>query len=199
MDSANQGDPLSRVPRAARLLARFPGPVAIAAGPVEGAIAVLGAEEIDGLPWAVEVGYTAAGRHLLTIRTVRSAAGLEPRGLTVESLASAVVNFVARDEAARAPEDRDLPAISEAEQRIMARITASRLTRQEVADAPTHATTLDVAGVAIEGQRVDIAGCSAVDLTWGDQSVYCAGAPHIVDALKLRSATPDDFDADGIR
>lgn len=103
MDSSNHGDPRSRVPRPAQLLARFPGPVAIAAGPVEGAAAVLGAEEIDGRPWAIEVGYTTAGCHLLTVRTVRSAAGLDPRGLTVESLASAVVNFVARDEAARTP------------------------------------------------------------------------------------------------
>lgn len=193
MDSSNQGDPRSRVPRPAQLLARFPGPVAIAAGPVEGAAAVLGAEEIDGLPWAIEVGYTTAGCHLLTVRTVRSAAGLDPRGLTVESLASAVVNFIARDEAARTPETSRPLAADEAENRVMAHIAASGLTRRQVAATPTHATTLDVNGVTIEGRRVDLAECSAIDLKWGDQTVYCAGAPHIVDALKLRAATPEDF------
>lgn len=194
MDSSNQGDPRSRVPRPAQLLARFPGPVAIAAGPVEGAPAVLGAEEIDALPWAIEVGYTTAGRHLLTVRTVRSAAGLDPRGLTVESLASAVVNFVARDEAARPPAAGRPLAAGEAESQVMAHIAASGLTRRQVAATPTHATTLEVNGVTLEGRRLDLAECSAIDLKWGDQTVYCAGAPHILDALKLRAATPEDFE-----
>lgn len=81
----------------------------------------------------------------------------------------------------------------------MAHIAASGLTRRQVTAAPTHAITLEVDGAALAGRRVDIAGCAGVDLRWGDQTVYCVGAPHIVDALKLRPATPDDFQESGSR
>ncbi len=195
MEERHQGDPRSpRVPRPADVLARFPGPVAIAAEPVGGASAILGVEEIDGQPWAVEVGYTAAGRHLLTVRTVRSTAGLDPRGLTVESLASAVVAFAARDEGARPLGVPVTLAEGDAERRIAAHIAASRLTREQVARTPTRHTTLEIGGTAIPGDRVDLAECSAVDLAWDGQTVYCAGRPEIIDTLKLRPATPSDFD-----
>ena len=163
----------------------FPGPVAIPVDPIQDAVPVVGTEEADDEPWAVEIGYQAPTRHVLTVRTVRSTEGLNPHGRTVESLASAVVNYLNRDQNTR-------PGTAFGD-RIRERISASRHTRATVEGTPTIPTIIVIDGVAVEGRRVDLDTCSAVELAWGRQRVFCTGQPDIIDNLRLRSATPDDF------
>lgn len=189
MDYRNAGDP--RFGHGERMLDGFPGPVAIPAEPVWGLTPVVGWEHTNDVPWAMEIGYAIpGGQHVLTVRTVRSAEGLNPRGLAVESLACAVVNFVSKDQDAR-PQPVDLAT---AQEWFRDQMSASRLTRAEVAGTPEFPTVVVVDGVATEGSRVDLQRCSAVELAWGKQIVFCTGLPDIIDALRLRSAIPQDFD-----
>src|SRR5436305_13894376 len=138
-------------------LDRFPGPIAVVAGPVDPATVSFGLEEIDDEPWAVEAGYRTPTRYLLTVRTVRSWKHLDPRGLPVEDLTSAVVNFALREAG---------PA---------------RLSRTEIARVPAVPTTIVVDGVETAATRIQVPGCVAIQLGWGEQTVFCAGAPEMAD------------------
>lgn len=175
------------------LLDSFPGPVAIAAHPIQGLAPALGWEEVNDEPWAIQVGYAIPqGPQVLTVRTVRSTEGLNPRH-PLESLASVIVNFV------DAELNRQLPPMStavdqaEATQQIKARVTASRLLHAKVEATATSPVTVRLDSVAIEGSRVDLETCSAVELSWGKQVVFCTGSADVLDTLALKSATPDDF------
>ena len=100
-------------------------------------------------------------------------------------------------QAGQSPGEPVVSAPGEAERRIAAHIAASGLTRERVARTPTRPTTIEIGGIEVRGNRVDLAKCSAVDLAWGEQTVYCAGRSDILDALKLRAATPGDFGEEG--
>jgi hypothetical protein len=191
MDYRATGNP--RVPWGKEILDGFPGPVAIPAEPIRGLTPSLGWEQVNDEPWAINIDYAIPeGQHLLTVRTVRSPEGLNPRH-PIESLASAVVNFVNMDQGAR-PLGTPIPVdLTEAEQRVRDHVSASRLTRADVEGTPTFPTVIAIDVVAIEGSRVDLVRCSAVELAWGEQVVFCTGLPDIIDALRLKSATPDDF------
>ena len=191
MDYRDAGQ--SRRPWGNEILDGFPGPVAIAAQPIQGLAPVLGWEEVDDQPWAIQVGYAIPrGRQVLTVRTVRSTEGLSPRH-PLESLASVIVNFVNADLGGRAPRRTTVVDPVEATRQDYARMSASRLLRAEVEGTATSPVTVRLDGVAIEGSRVDLERCSAVEVPWDGQIVFCAGLADVLDTLALKSATPDDF------
>jgi hypothetical protein len=171
-------------------LDRFPGPIAVATGPIDSATLAIGLEEIDDEPWAVEAGYRTPARHLLTVRTVRSWKHLDPRGLPVEDLASAVINFKLKEPDWAA--DPGWPA-SEAEMRLQAMAQGVRLSRAEIARVRAVPTAVVIDGVETAGSRIDVPGCAAIQLAWGEQTVFCAGLADTVDALRLRTATAADL------
>jgi hypothetical protein len=72
------------------------------------------------------------------------------------------------------------------------RRSANRTTYATVEATPTYPAVTMIDGVPIEGRRVDLVRCSAVELSWRGQLVFCTGLPDIIDGLALRSATPDD-------
>jgi hypothetical protein len=79
------------------LLARFPGPIAILAMPLDGTTRAVSITSTDAEPWSVDVSYQSDQNHLLTIRTVRSAEGIDLHALPVEDLATAITNAANRE------------------------------------------------------------------------------------------------------
>jgi hypothetical protein len=190
-DQENGGPPSARIPTPDEMRDRFPGPIAVPAEPVGGAARHVGFIANDHEPWSIDLDYSGSGGHVLTIRTVRSREDLDPYGLPVEDLAGAIVNLANRDRATQPGAGPGLHQDPETWAR--QHVSESRQTRAQVAETPTTSVSVTIDGIETPGHRVDIGGRSAVMLTWGDQSVFCAGRPEIIDRLVLRSARPDDF------
>ena len=86
------------LPDIAPRIARFPGPVAIAAGVPEGLIALPGFQEVDGRPWSVQVRYRDPddARRRVVVRTTRGSLDWTPVIGTVENVYTVMVNCGAR-------------------------------------------------------------------------------------------------------
>jgi hypothetical protein len=192
MDYQGNGDPPSaRIPTPAEMRDRFPGPIAIPAEPISGAARHVGFIANDHEPWSIDIDYSGSGGHLLTVRTVRSREHLDPYGLPVEDLAGAIINAANRDRGADPGGGAEARQDPEAWAR--QHVVESRLTRAQVAETPTTSVSITIDGIDTPGTRVDTGGRSAVMLAWGEQSIFCAGRPEIIDGLALRSARPEDF------
>jgi hypothetical protein len=179
MHREHEGDPRDpRVPSLEEILDRFPGPVAVAADPV-GQLPPASAFEAHGdEPWAITVDYADPDVHLLTVRTVRSPRGLDPRGLPREDLASMVANFpgVTTSTPPR-PGDED--------SWVADLVARHRQARAAIADRPVTTASVPIDGTEVDGRRIDFADCAAVELAWGEQTVFCAGRPEIIGRLRL--------------
>ena len=192
MDFQGNGDPPSaRIPTPGEMRDRFPGPIAVPAEPISGAARHVGFIANDEEPWSIDLDYSGPGGHVLTVRTVRSREHLDPYGLPVEDLAGAIVNLANRERAAD-PSGTAGPG-QDPEAWARQHVTESRLTRAQVAQAPTASVSVLIDGLETPGARVDIGGRSAVMLPWEKQTVFCAGRPEIIDSLVLRSTRPEDF------
>lgn len=79
-------------------VARFPGPVAIAAEVPAGLIALPGFENLDGRPWCVQVRYRdpADGRRRVVVRTTRGSLDWTPVIETIENVHTVMLNCGAR-------------------------------------------------------------------------------------------------------
>ncbi len=182
------GDPRRpRVPDPADILSGFPGRIAIPVAPPTRADPLIQWMANDDRLWSVTLDYRDARERRLRVHTVRSPAHLDPRGLPVEDLASAVVNYLP----GAAPSTGGDPGTGQAWAR--ASVTAARATRAEVGSAPVGAVTLPIDGVPVPGERVDLPQCAAVRLAWDDQLVFCVGPADLIDPLRLRTATPQDL------
>ncbi len=182
----NGGPPPGQAPTLGEMLERFPGPIAVLAGPITNARRTVSYMANDHEPWSIDVGYTTSQGHLLTIRTVRSREGLNPYGLPVEDLATAVINAANRELATNP--SRAAAREEGAEAWALRHVMDSRLLRAETAATPAYEVSLTMDGATIPGTRVDVSGWAAVELQWGAQRVFAAGRPDIIDDLALRSA-----------
>lgn len=86
------------MPAFAPRVARFPGPVAIAAAVPQGCVALFGLEDLDGRPWSVQVRYRdpADARRRVVVRTTRGSLDWRPVIGTVENLDTVMRNCGAR-------------------------------------------------------------------------------------------------------
>jgi hypothetical protein len=185
------GDPRPpRVPALGEMWDRFPGPIAIPAEPISGLAPHAGFAANDDEPWSIDIDYSGPGIHLLTVRTVRSRKHLSTYALPVEDLASAMINFENREHSAKPPVE---PGPQDPEEWAQQNISATRLLRTEVARTPAIPTSMRIDDIEVPGTRIDIGGRAAVQLPWGEQLVFCAGRPEIIDNLALRSAVPEDL------
>src|SRR5580700_4138265 len=157
MHYEGNGDPPSeRIPTLGEIRDRFPGPIAIPAQPISGAARHVGFTANDHEPWSIDVAYSGAEGHLLTVRTVRSRKHLDPYGLPVEDLAGAIVEVANRDRS-YAPGTGPVPQ-QDAEAWAQQHIAESRLTRGEVARTPAVPASMTIDGTEVPGTRVDIGG-----------------------------------------
>jgi hypothetical protein len=186
----DQGEPdLWHDPRGP-VLSRFPGLVAIAEERIGSGTPQLVLEQNDEEPWAVEIGYQTSTGRLLAVRTVRSWKHLNPRGLPVEDLPGAVVNFQLK--AASSPSHAGQPAMG-TQAWLTGRAQGIRLGRAELGKLPVASTQVVMDDVEITGTRIEVPGCAAVQLDWGEQTVFCAGEAETLNVLRLRSASPEDL------
>lgn len=195
MQSPMQGRGPGGMPRRRRLdpaafIASFPGAVALAHNPPAGSTpAVL--FESDGQPWAVQVVYAGPGDESLVVRTVR------PRGegalptTTVEDLGSWIRAFAY---GAFGPKPVEPDSLTEWQAWQADRMA----TWQEVRDAfdrlDRTAVSVLIDGAPVAGTRVDVPGCTGVELALGACTVYCVGRAPMIDALELRTGTGRDFE-----
>ena len=86
------------MPVMAQHVARFPGPVAIAAEVPAGLIALAGFENSDGRPWAIQVRYRdpADGGRRVVVRTTRGSLDWTPVIGTIENVHTVMLNCGAR-------------------------------------------------------------------------------------------------------
>ena len=146
----------------------FPGPVAIACAPPEGTIALLGFEDSDDHPWAIDVTYATTGHKQLRVRTVRGTIDWPQRIRSVETLASNMIEPVgmAGPGAARGP---------------------------RIPTAPETPTSIVIDGTPVPATRMDLPNRSGIRVEWQGQHVFCLGEAKLLDSLELRTGTSADF------
>jgi hypothetical protein len=181
------GGPPPGGPSLHELLDRFPGPIAVLATPLDGATRAVSVMTSDAEPWSVDVSYLTDMDHLLTIRTVRSAEGIDSYALPVENLATAITNAANR-EASVNSEPRSAAPGQDAESWAQRHVTDSRSLRAEVAGKLTTEVMISVDSIPVTGFRVDAGGWAAVELRWAGQKVFCSGRPEVIETVALRSA-----------
>jgi len=145
----------------------FPGPVAIACAPPQGTIALLGFEDTDDHPWAVQVTYAASGRDVLRVRTVRGSIDWPQRIRSVETLATNLSNSAGGIRGAQ----------------------PGRLLDR----SPETPTSIVIDGTPVPATRMDLPDRSGIHVEWQGQHVFCTGEASTLDALELRTGTSADF------
>jgi hypothetical protein len=195
MQSPMQGRESGGMPRRRRLdpaafIAAFPGAVALAYNPPTGsAPGVL--FESDGQPWAVQVVYAGPGDERLVVRTVR------PRGegalptTNVEDLGSWVRAF---SYGAFGPKPVEPDSLTEWQAWQADRMATWQEVRTDFDRLDRAAVSMLVDGAPVAGSRVDVPGCTGIELDWGASTVYCVGRAPVIDALELRTGTGRDFE-----
>jgi hypothetical protein len=169
------------------LLDRFPGPIAVLATPPDGTTRAVSIMSTDAEPWSIDVSYLSEQNHLLTIRTVRSAEGLDLHALPVEDLATAITNAANREVSVNA-ESRSAARGQDPESWAQRQMTDSRSLRAEVAGKLTTEVMISVDSIPLTGFRVDAGGWAAVEFQWAGQKVFCSGRPEVIEIVVLRSA-----------
>lgn len=157
--------PLPQRPDYAQRVEEFPGPVAIACTQPADTIALCGAEDSDGHPWALEVTYAAPGRDRLQVRTVRGSIDWPQTIRSLETLAAnlSVFGLSGAEAPAEIPTDAEVP------------------------------TSVVIDGAPVPGTRIDLPDRSGVRLEWQGQHVFCIGERQLIDGVELRAATGADF------
>jgi hypothetical protein len=64
-------------------------------------------------------------------------------------------------------------------------VARHRQARAAIADRPVTTASVPIDGTEVDGRRIDFADCAAVELAWGEQTVFCAGRPEIIGRLRL--------------
>jgi hypothetical protein len=159
--------PRPQLPDYARKAEEFPGPVAIARVQPEGTIALLGFEESDDHPWAIQVTYAVTGRDRLRVRTVRGTIDWPQRIRSVETLASNLIDPAERMHGAEL--------------------------RRFLDESPETPTSIVIDGEPVPATRMDLPNRSGVHAEWRGQLVFCTGEAPLLDAVELRTATGQDF------
>jgi hypothetical protein len=170
-----------------RMVDGFPGDVAVAAGRWEGAVPLVSVMATNGEPWALELFYPVGSRPGLAVRTIRSARALDARHMPVEDLASVMTNFVLNHG------DEPRPDLSGgAESRASAAFALSRGIRARVSDFEPARTTISIDGDEYIARRIDLLGCTAVEVPWADQTVFCVAGTEDIHGLGLRTLRPGE-------
>lgn len=186
MDADESGAPAPRSPALADYLARFPCPLAAANGSTAAGWSLQG---VDTLVTALELVYESDHRCQLTVKTVRSHEGLNPRGLPVNTTADLLSNFLSRNELVTEPGRRTF-----AQEHPTARLERYQHIQRAADDAARLPATVSCDGTPTTGQRLDALGLSVLELPWHDgATVLCVGVPEFIDHLALRTATPEDL------
>jgi hypothetical protein len=146
-------------------------------------------DAVDDTPWALEALYDSGSSYLLTVKTVRSPAGLSPRGLPIENETIQISNFLNRAKIIANPE-RYGPGRQPDRREHLDRYQA---VQQAVDNALSETVTVPCDGALLMGSRIAALGCSVVRLAWDDSIIWCTGQPEIIARLALRTATSDDF------
>lgn len=158
--------PIFQRPDYAQLVEQFPGPVAIACVKPEGTIALCGAEESDGHPWAMHVTYASSGHDRLRVRTVRGSIDWPQTIRSVETLAANMID------AAQMADSHGLRGLGDL-------------------DEQGTPTSIVIDGASVPGTRVDRPNRSGVRVEWHGQHVFCVGDAQLIDGLELcRPASP---------
>jgi hypothetical protein len=180
----------SRGPAVSELFAHFPGRVAVPHDDLGlGTMKTWQYEAVDDTPWALEALYDSGSRYLLSVKSVRSSAGLSPRGLPLENDTIQISKFLQRADIIANPE-RYASGHHPDRRDHLDRYQAAQ---QAVHDALPETVTVPCDGVPRTGSRITALGCCVARLTWDDTTMWCTGQPEIVARLALRTATLDDF------
>lgn len=184
MDADESGAPVTR--SLADYLTRFPCPLAAANG---GTAASWNLQGVDSLATALELVYERDRRCQLTMKTVRSHEGLNPRGLPVATTADLLSNFLSRNELVIEPNRRTF-----AQEHPTARLERYESIQRAADDAVRLPVTVFCDGTPSTGQRLDALGLSVLELPWhAGATVLCVGVPDLIDHLTLHTATPEDL------
>ncbi|WP_406635009.1 hypothetical protein [Amycolatopsis sp. WGS_07] len=134
---------------------------------------------------ALELVYESDARCQLTVKTVRSREGLDPRGLPFDTTADLLSNFLSRADVVADPEHASDPA---------ARRERYQRIQHAAGHAPSRPATVSCDGAPATGQRIDALGLAVLELPWHDgATVLCVGVPELVDRLVLHTATAEDL------
>jgi hypothetical protein len=169
------------------IVGAFPAAVAAAAGKWDGAVPFVSVMTNDDEPWAVELYYPVESRPGLAVRTIRSRQGLSSRGMPVEDLASVMVNFMLNNVEVTRP---DVSAGSEAH--VDAIIARSRGIRAQASETEAVRTAIFIDGDEYGARRIDVLGCTAVEVPWAQQTVFCVATATEIDGLRLRTLQPQE-------
>ena len=161
--------PLPQRPDYAQRALEFPGPVVIACTPPDGTLTLLGFEDTDDHPWAIDVTYAVPGRKRLRVRTVRGAIDWPQRIRSLETLATNMINT-----------DGIGPGDD------LGRFVAEPQT-------PETPTSIVIDGESVPATRMDLPNCSGIGVEWRGQRIFCTGEPGLLDTLELRTGTGPDF------
>lgn len=169
------------------IVGAFPGTVAAAAGRWDGAVPFVSVMTNNDEPWAVELYYPVDGRPGLAVRTIRSRQGLSPRGMPIESLASVMVNFMLNNVDVTRP---DASAGSEAH--VDAVIARGRSIRAQASETEAAPTAIFIDGDEYGARRIDVLGCTAVEASWAQRTVFCVATAAEIDGLRRRTLQPQE-------
>jgi hypothetical protein len=179
-----------RGPAISELFAHFPGRVSVPRDDLGlGRMTTWQYEGVDDTPWALEALYDSGSIYLLSVKTVRSEAGLSPRGLPLENETMQISNFLNRARIIAHPE-RYGPSRHPDRREHLDRHQA---VQQAVDHALSETVTVPCDGVLLTGSRITALGYCVVRLTWDYGMIWCTGQPEIIARLALRTATSDDF------
>ena len=170
-----------------QVLRRFPGPIASSETSPGGRPPQLTVESIDGEPWAVQLTYATDDDVCLIVRTVRSSAGLSPRGLTVEDIPTVMLNFLLEAQCASMSSGR------RSAQDIDGQAAAVFASRAWLAGLTSTESSLVIDGHRFPAERTDVENCVGLHAKWSPMDVYCAVRPALLPGLRLRTADVGDF------
>jgi len=178
-----------------RSLNEFPGPIAVARTPPDGARQLCGGESENGRPYSIHVTYLAPSGQRLVVRTKAAPLPVDPenppRTVTIDTLRNAFGIYGRRDAGSRQPPRG--AGTDEIEAWKAQRLAEHLREQEEYESLPRIPVSVLIDAVPVPGFRIDYPDCSGVEFVWAGQTVQCVGEAAAIDALELRRAVPGEI------
>ena len=163
----------------------FPGPFAVADRELAaGERARVETEGLNGLPWAISLYYEGPDGPVLTVRTVRSAEGIEMHGTPAEDLPTVLSRFINL---------RSVAGESTAEDRFNRTSALKRSIMQRAGVQAPETVAVEIDSAVVEAALLEVDGVAAVSFPWQGQTVLCAAPAASIASLRLKTGLPEEF------
>lgn len=169
-------------------LQSFPGPFAVVHRELaEGERAWVEAEGLNGHPWAINLYYEGPDGPVLTVRTVRSAEGIEMHGMPAEDLPTVLSRFIGLGSAS---------GESTAEIRFNRTRALKRSIMQRAETQALETVDVQIDSAVMEAAKLEFNGVAALSFPWQGQTVLCAAPADSIASLRLKTGLPDELVGD---